>query len=333
MPIKAEQLQNALGRGLAPVYLFGGPEPLLVQECRDQLFAVAREQGFMEREIVHADARYDWERLGDSGGTGSLFSSRKIIDLRLPSGKPGQKGSKVLADWNDNADPDTMLVISCDQWDASARKSKWASSIDKAGVRVDIWPVGPRELPRWIDQRMKQRGLSPDRGAVLQLARRLEGNLLAAQQEIDKLVLLKGAGTVTENDILEAVADSARFDAFLLVERMLSGQLAASLRVVNGLERMGVAVQLLIGALSSELRTLEAFMRATGSGRSEADAFRKLNIWRSRQPFIKAAAARLDPDTLLDAFSTLSLIDRQGKGRAAGNPWHSLDQLVCRLCA
>lgn len=332
MPIKAEQFRGSLDRGLAPVYLFGGPEALLVQECRDQLFDVAREQGFMEREIVHADARYDWDALGDTGGTGSLFSSRKIIDLRLPGGKPGQKGAKVLANWAGSADPDTMLVISCEQWDASARKSKWASSIDRSGVRVDIWPVGPRELPAWIERRMKQRGLAPDRGAVLQLARRLEGNLLAAQQEIDKLVLLKGQGAVTENDILEAVADSARFDAFLLVERMFSGKLAASLRVVNGLQRMGVAVQLLIGALYSELRTLAAYKQAIENGRSESDAFRKLNIWRSRQPFFKAAAARLDYETLLDAFSALSLIDRQGKGRAEGNPWHGIDRLVCRLC-
>lgn len=333
MPIKPEQLWGALERGLPPVALVAGPEPLLVQECRDLIFEAARKQGFGEREIVHADARYDWEGLGESHGTGSLFASRKIIDLRLPGGKPGQKGGKVLSEWVDGADPDTMLVISCDEWDSSSRKSRWATLIDKGGIRVDIWPVGARELPGWIQKRMKDRGLAPERGAVLQLARRLEGNLLAAHQEIEKLVLLKGQGVVTEEDILEAVADSARFDAFLLVEQIFSGRTADSLRVANGLKRMGIPLQLVTGAIYRELGTLESFKRAVANGSSEMDAFRKLNIWRSRQAQIKSAAMRLSLDRIMDAYSALSLIDRQGKGRASGNPWHGVDTLACNLSA
>jgi len=333
VPIRLDQLASSLQRGLSPVYLFGGPEPLLVQECRDQVWEVAKEQGFLERELHLADRSFDWSNLEQAGSTGSLFASRKIIDLRLPTGKPGREGAKVLTQWVDDPDPDLLLVVSCDQWDKSSRSSKWASTLEKAGTRIDIWPVSPAELPAWISRRMRSMGLEPDRGAVMVLAERLEGNLLAAQQEIEKLLLLKGKGTVSEEDVLQAVANSSRFDAFLLVERVLAGNLADGLRVASGLHRTGVPLQLITGALYRDLKILEAFKLALRSGENETSVFRKLNIWRSRQGPMRQAAGRLDMSRLMDAFSQMSLIDRQSKGRADGNPWHALDRLVCALCA
>lgn len=331
MPLKPEQLPAALQRGLSPVYLIAGPEPLLVQECRDQVWAAAQQQGFLEREVIHASGRYNWSGLKEAGG-GSLFSSRQFIDLRLPTGKPGREGAKELTEWVERGDPDLLLVISCEQWDASSRKAKWAALMDKAGTRVDIWPVKAGEMPAWIKRRMQAAGLKPDRGAVMLLAQRLEGNLLAAQQEIDKLAILKGQGSVTEEEVLEAVVDSSRFDAFLLVERIMEGNLADGLRVAAGLHRTGIPLQMVVGALASELRTLEAFRAAVDAGRGEDAAFRQLNIWRSRQRAIQQAARRLDGPRLHQAIRQLALIDRQGKGRAGGDPWHVLDQLVCALC-
>jgi len=332
MPLKPEQLAGALQRGLSPIYLIAGQEPLLVQESRDLVWNVAQEQGFLEREVIHAGARFNWSELEEAGAGGSLFSSRRFIDLRLPTGKPGQEGAKVLTKWADDPDPDLLLAISCEQWDTSSRKSKWAAKLEKAGTRVEIWPVGPAEMPAWIKRRMEAAGLRPDRGAVMLLAQRLEGNLLAAQQEIDKLVILKGEGAVTEDEVLEAVVDSSRFDAFLLVERLLEGNLPDGLRVASGLLRTGVPLQLVIGALAKELQTLDAFKMALKSGHSESSSFRNLNIWRSRQGAIQKAARRLDERRLQKAFSQLALMDRQGKGQAPGNPWHHLDQLVCDLC-
>ncbi|MDX1459475.1 MAG: DNA polymerase III subunit delta [Xanthomonadales bacterium] len=333
MPIRLNQLQASLGKGLAPVYLFGGPEPLLIQECRDAVFAAAREQGFTEREILYADARYDWDSLADSGMAPSLFASKRIVDLRLPTGKPGTAGSRALSNWLEAPDPDLLLVISCDQWDASSRKSKWATAIDRAAVRVDIWPITARDMPGWISERMKARGLAPERAAVLQLAQRLEGNLLAAHQEIEKLALLKGEGTVSEQDVLESVADSSRFDAFVLAEQLLAGRLGEALRAATGLRRTGVPIQMVTGALTRELRSLESFQLALDNGRNEAETFRKLNIWRSRQPLYRQAAGRLPHNTLLSALSHLSRIDLQSKGQAQGNPWHGLDHLVRSLCS
>ncbi len=332
MPARIEQLPGLLQRGLAPVYLLAGPEPLLVQESRDRVCAVAREQGFLERDVLQVARGFDWSELELAGAATSLFASRRIIDLRLPTGKPGREGAAALTEWCEREQEDLMLVVSCDQWDKSSRNSKWAGVLDRAGVRVDIWPVGPAELPGWIRARMQSRGLQPGREAVMILAERLEGNLLAAAQEVEKLALLKGEGEVTAEDVLQAVADSSRFDAFLLVERVLAGNLADSLRVALGLRRTGVAIQMVTGALYRELRVLEAYVRAKRAGENESAVFRRLNIWRGRQGPMRAAAARVSTASLDDAFGRLSLIDRQSKGQADGDPWHELDRLVCALC-
>jgi DNA polymerase-3 subunit delta len=332
MPIRADDLQASLNRGLAPIYLVAGPEPLLLQECCDLVRAAARRQGFTERDLIEAKGKFDWSILKETGAAPSLFASRRIVDLRLPTGKPGREGAKVLTGWAANPDPDILLLVSCQSWDASSRKSKWAATLEKAGVRVDIWPVKAAELPRWINRRMHTAGLEPDREASMILAERVEGNLLAAQQEIFKLALIKGSGPVTAGDLLESVADSSRFDAFALAEWVLVGKLGESLRVITGLRRMGVAVQLVVGALTRELRLVEAYRLAMKAGENEFAVFRRLNIWKTRQQPMQNAARRLDQRKLAAAFESLSLIDRQSKGRAHGEPWHGVDRLVRDLC-
>ena len=332
MPIRADQLPAALQRGLSPIYLIGGPETLLVQECRDQVLAAARAAGFLERDIIHADRSFDWESLGSMAGAPSLFASRRIIDLRMPTGKPGVEGANALVEWAEQPDPDTLLLVSCEEWDAGSRKSKWATVLDKAGTRVDIWPVKAAELPAWIGKRMRSAGLAPEVRAVELLAERVEGNLLAAQQEIDKLLLQKGPGPVSAEEVLAVVADSSRFDAFLLAERVLAGDHADSLRVAAGLRRTGIAVPEVVGALYYEFRQLDAFCQAMRSGQDEYSAFQTLRVWQSRQGPMRQAARRLAPARLGRAFSDLALMDRQGKGQAPGDPWHSLDQMVSRLC-
>ncbi len=333
MPLRIEQLTGQLQRGLAPLYLIGGSEMLLVQECRDQVFATARQQGFTERELLQVGRGFDWADLAGAGGAPSLFASRKIIDLRLPTGKPGREGAAALVEWAGQPDPDLLLVISCDEWDASSRKSKWAGVLEKAGVRIDIWPVKPAEMPGWVQARMTQAGLQPDREAVMMLAERLEGNLLAARQEVEKLVLLKGRGTVSVEDVERSVADSARFDSFLLAERMLAGQVGEGLRVAAGLHRMGVPIQLVTGALFREFSVLEGYRLAMRAGESETQVFRRLNVWPSRQGPMRTAARRFETERLNQAFQSLSLIDRQSKGMDQGDAWHSLDHLICGMAA
>jgi DNA polymerase-3 subunit delta len=330
MPLRADQLAGHLQRGLAPVYLLGGEEPLLLQECCDQVREAARAQGFVERELLQAERGFDWSELQQAAAP-SLFASRKIIDLRIRTGKPGRDGARILTEWADNPDPNIILLVSCETWDASSRKSRWAAALGNAGQRVDIWPVRPQELPRWLERRMQQLGMQPEPEVVRILADRLEGNLLAARQEIDRLALLKGAGVISADDVLGVVANSSRFDAFALAEHMLAGNLSEGLRVANGLKRMDTPVPMLLGALLKELKTTEALRLALRRGEPESVAFRRLNVWQARQHILSAAARRLPTRSLFDAFKLLSLIDRQSKGRAPGDPWQSIETLLLRL--
>lgn len=330
--LRIEQLAASLQRALAPVYLVAGEEPLLLQECCDQIRQAAKEKGFVEREILHVERGFDWSALRHAAAP-SLFASQKIIDLRLRTGKPGRDGGKALTEWAGNPDPDIVLLVSCEQWDASSRKAKWASALEKAGQRLDIWPINARDLPAWLAQRMQANGMQPEPEVLELLADRLEGNLLAAAQEIDRLALLKGSGSISLDDVMRAVADSSRFDAFALAEHMLTGNLRDGLRVAAGLQRMDTPLPLILGALIKELKTTEAFRLATRSGENEAAAFRRLYVWRNRQNAIRTAAYRLNTLRLFDAFKLFGLIDKQSKGQAAGNPWQSLDTLLLRLAA
>jgi DNA polymerase-3 subunit delta len=328
--LKANQIAASLKRGLAPVYLIGGDEPLLLQECCDLVRQAAKAQGFVEREILHLDGNSDWSVL-QHVATPSLFATQKIIDLRMKTGKPGVSGAKALTEWAKDPDPSMVLLVSCEKWDASSRKSKWANALARAGEQIDIYPINSRELPGWLMQRMQAKGLQPDPEVIALLADRLEGNLLAANQEIDRLVVLKGQGPVAVEDVMKAVADSSRFDAFALGEHMLSGNLKDGLRVVAGLQRMNSPIPLILGALIKELKTAETFRLAMRAGENENTVFRRMYIWPNRQNTVRAAARRIDTRGFYNAFKQLALIDRQSKGRASGNPWQALDELLMML--
>lgn len=332
MAVKADQLPSLLSRSLAPVYLVAGAEPLLVQECRDQIIEAAQQHGFVERDVYQVEGRFDWNRIAEDSAAPSLFSSRKIVDIRLPAGKPGQDGAKVLVAMANSPDPDTLLLVSCGQWSAASRKSKWAGALAKSGTLVEIWPIKPHELPDWIRQRMLLAGLNPDPEAVVLLADLVEGNLLAAQQEIDKLLLLDQGKRVTAQTITRSVANSARFDSFRLVECSLLGRLDECLRVASGLQRMNTPIQLIVGALYRELSLAATVGEAIRSGESESSVFRKLHVWPVRQGPMKAAVRRLSEHKFGDSFCSLALIDRQSKGRANGDPWQTLDRLLTQLC-
>jgi len=332
MKIKPDQLPALLEKSLKRVYLIAGPEPLLVQECRDQVIRAAQQQGFVERELFQADGRYDWSQIDQASANLSLFSSQKIVDIRLPGGKPGREGAAVLVEMAEAPDPDRLLIVSCDTWDASSRKSKWAGQLDKSGVLVEIWPVKPHELPTWIRNRMRRAGLEPAAGVVELLAELVEGNLLAAQQEIDKLLLLGDSNRVTTEVISAAVANSSRFDSFRLVECALLGNLAECLRVASGLKRTNIPIQLVCGSLYRELTLADAARAAIQSGENESSVFRKLQVWSARQGPMKQAIHRKARKGFGDAFRALALIDRQSKGRASGDPWQSLDHMLCGLC-
>ena len=332
MAVRPEQLASTLEQGLAPVYLLAGAEPLLVQECRDQVIRAAQAAGFAERTVFEVSGKFDWNRLTEDAGALSLFSSQKILDIRLPTGKPGREGAKVLSEMAASPDPDILLLVSSGEWSGAMRKLKWTASLAKAGVLVEIWPIRPNELPGWIRNRMQAAGLRPEPEAVSLLAELVEGNLLAAQQEIDKLLLVGGDTRVSMDDVTRSVANSARFDSFRLVDCALAGQLGECLRVASGLQRTGVAIQLVYAALYRELSVADTVRAATQSGENEAVTFKKLRVWPARQGAMRQTLRRLSGDDFGEAFRTLSLIDRQSKGRARGDAWQTLDRLLWFLC-
>lgn len=329
--IRLDNLSRTLANRLETVYLLAGAEPLLVQECRDQIILAARKQGFLERQIFQVDKSFDWQELEVAGMEQSLFASRKVIDLRIPTGKPGAEGSKYFVKFAKRLDPDVLLIISCGAWDAASRKSKWASELARVGSLVEVWPVKPNELPAWIGERMQAAGLKADADAIRLLAEFVEGNLLAAQQEIDKISLLDKGEPVDIETIRDAVSSSARFDAFRLGECLLQGKAAECLRVAAGLQRTGVAIQAVQGALLFQLTQLEGVRAAMASGASEGSAFARNRVFKMNQPMMRQALRRIPARILGASFTTLSKIDRQSKGQASGDPWQTLDQLLTEL--
>ena len=332
MPIRLPQLEQQLAQSLAPIYLLAGAEPLLVQEAREQVIEAARNQGFEERELLVVDRAFDWQSDLGAAAAPSLFTQRKVIDLRLASGKPGKPGAQALTEWAENPDPDTVLVLSFGSWEAASRKSKWATTLDKAGVVVEIWPLKPNELPAWISGRLAAVGLSAERQAVHMLAELVEGNLLAAKQEIDKLAMVGASGQLTVEDIRSAVANSSRFDGFRLAECALKGETEECLRVSAGLLRNHVAIQPVAAALYNELALTQGLIEVRNERGDERSYFSRARVWPMRQEPIKIAASRLSLQDMGKAFRCLSTIDLQGKGRHPGDPWKSLDSLLLFLC-
>jgi DNA polymerase-3 subunit delta len=332
MSIKPEQLPGLLQRSVAPVYLIAGSEQLLVQESRDEVIRAAQAQGFTERSVHQVTRFFSWDELTQDSSARSLFASRKILDLRLPTGKPGNDGSRALIELAQAAESDVLLLVSCGDWSMAMRKLKWVKELSKVGPLVEIWPVKPQQLPGWIRQRMKRAGLEAEPAAVALLAELVEGNLLAAQQEIDKLLLLDHAARVTVDDVARSAANSSRFDSFRLVECALQGALDECLRVAAGLQRTGVAIQAVTGAMYRELTVADQVCSALRAGESEAAVFRRLRVWPARQAPMRRALGRLSEFQFAEGFRALGLIDRQSKGRAPGDAWQTLDRLLWFLC-
>ncbi|MFO7762126.1 MAG: DNA polymerase III subunit delta [Wenzhouxiangellaceae bacterium] len=329
MKLFAERLPEQLARQLAPVYLIAGPERLIVEEAGDQVRKACRGQQIDERIRLTADRSFKWDELGQATETGSLFASRRLVELRLPTGKPGAEGGKVIRQWIEDQRDDVLLII-CDQWEMQQERAAWVKAIEQAGVYVPAWNVKPPQLPRWIDQRLKSRGLQADGEVCRFLAERLEGNLLAAAQEVDRLALLFPDSRLELAPVREAVADSARFDAFRLAELVMTGQAGAALRCIRGLRESDSPEPAVLWALGRELEIALAVARR---GRREAVArvFSDLGVWKARQAPIEACIRRNGPRRLEQGVNRLSRLDLLSKGQVQGDFWQELERLCVAI--
>lgn len=331
MQIRPEQLEAHLKKQLAPVYFINGDETLVVMEAADAVRAAARAQGYTDREVLSVESGFDWNRLDAASASLSLFSERRILELRLPTGKPGDAGSKALRAYADRPAEDTVLMVISGKLEPAARKSKWVQALDQAGANVTVWPVDAQRLPAWIQRRMQSRGLQASAEAVALLAERVEGNLLACSQEIDKLLLLHGPGAVEVDTVRAAVSDSARFDVFGLVDTALLGDPVRSERMLMGLRAEGVEPVLVLWALAREIRSLGAMARDVAQGEAPARVMARHRVWDSRKPPIGKALGRIALPQWQAMIRQAAQLDRTLKGQAAGKPWDELVQLTLRL--
>jgi DNA polymerase-3 subunit delta len=316
--VSVAELARELGRGLAPLYLVTGDEPLQVQETCDAIIGAARAADYAERIVLHADtAAFNWDSVLQEAASRSLFAARRIIDVRVQGAAFGREGAAALTTYAQAADPDTLLLLRAGRLDRRQRTSGWYKALVQAGVVVTVWPIAAADLPRWLERRLRQAGLSLTRDALYALAERVEGNLLAAVQEIQKLTLHELAQPIGFDQLLAVLEDAAHYDVFELIDSVMAGDPARVVRMVANLRQEGVAVFAVLGAFTAQLR------RIGGKERLAPQRQRLIADFQRRQ------GGRKGIDTLL-AIS--ALIDAQGKGELPGDPWRSLEELLLGLC-
>jgi DNA polymerase-3 subunit delta len=335
MKLNPAQLGKHLQGQLAPVYVVSGDEPLLCQEACDAIRTSVRARDFSERQVFNAEANFDWGLLLEAGASLSLFAEKRLLELRLPSGKPGDKGAAALLEYLARPPEDTVLLLSLPKLDGSTQKTKWAKAlIDGPGVQfVQVWPIEAHNLPQWIRQRLSQAGLAASQEAVDLIAARVEGNLLAAAQEIEKLKLLADGDQVDAATVQAAVADSARFDVFGLIDAALNGEPAHTLRTLEGLRGEGVEPPVILWALARELRLLASLAQQYSQGVPLEKAFASARppVWDKRRPLVSRALQRHPASRWNQLLQDAQRIDAQIKGQAAGDPWNGLARLALLL--
>jgi DNA polymerase III subunit delta len=332
MQLRPAQLATHLAKDLRALYVVHGDEPLLAIEAADQIRAAARRRGFEEREVLVADPGFKWEAFTAANRNLGLFGARKLIDMRIPSGKPGVEGARALEDCAANPNPDSMLLVTLPRLDRAAQNSSWFSALEDAGVAIPVHPVERADLPAWLAGRLaRQRQHVPD-DTLQFLADTTEGNLLAAQQEIEKLGLLLPEGDLDHDAVEKAVADVARFDVFQLSEAWLAGDAARACRILAVLEGAGEGLPLLLWQLGEDLHALAEVLAAVASGTARGTAVRNARVWGKRQAALEKAAGRVPPAAIPGLLTRLARLDALAKGIGRGDAWDELQALALDLC-
>lgn len=332
MKLNTSQLSRQLQEGLSSVYVVSGDDPLLTSEVADQIRAACRQAGSEERQVYHVERNFDWSQLYEASHSLSLFAQKRLIELRIPSGKPGDEGGKALMGWLEAPPEDTTLLVSLPKLDGSSQRTKWAKAlIDHPQSRfIQIWPIEGQQLPGWMRDRLAGAGLHASPDALELLSARVEGNLLAAAQEIEKLKLYCQNGQLDLQTVQQVVADSARFDVFNLVDAMLKGQPEQALRMLQGLKGEGVEPPVVLWALAREMRAL-ANMAQDIRRNIPLDrifASQRPPVWDKRKPVLGQALQRHPVAAWEQWLRDAQIIDEQIKGQHPGSAWDGLSALV-----
>jgi DNA polymerase III subunit delta len=329
--LSGDNLAASLARQLQTIYLVSGDEPLLVNEAADAIRAAARQQGFAERELHVVERGFDWQALLADSRSMSLFAQRKIIEIRMTNPAPGEQGAEAIVELAEQPSPDNLILIITGKLDSRTQSARWVSAVEKRGVLVQVWPIDLPRLPAWIRERLGRHNLQADAAAASLLAERVEGNLLAAHQEIEKLALLLPPGPITAETVLDAVADSARFDVMQLGEAAMRGQTARAVRILEGLRGEDVAPTLVLWAVNKDLQWIARARGLMRRGQSPESAMNTLYVWRPRQSAMAQALRRMNGPTLRNLILDAERVDRAIKGVEKADPWLELERLVARL--
>jgi len=343
MQIKPEQLAAHLAKGLRPLYTVWGDEPLLAQEAGDAIRAAARAAGYGERQVhTVAGAHFDWSGLLGAAMAMSLFSDRQLIEIRIPSGKPGKDGSEALQRYCEAlGSDDVVTLVQLPKLDRTQQTSAWFSALDSAGVTVRVDPIARNALPQWIAQRLAAQGQRVAGGEEGQrtlafFADRIEGNLLAAHQEIQKLGLLYPAGELGFEQIEAAVLNVARYDVFKLGEAVLAGQVARALRMLDGLQAEGEAAVLVHWTLTEDIRGLKRVKDAVAAGKPLPMALREARVWGAKERLFERVVPLLSEHTVAHLVEAAQVCDGLVKGLKhpdwPHDPWDGLKRLVLMVC-
>ena len=326
MQINADQLARQLERGLAPLYLVSGDEPLQVEECGRAIRRHAEAGGCGERSLFSVESGFDWNGLRTATQSLSLFAERRLIELRMPTGRPGEEGAALLGELAGNASPDIVLLVITGKLDKPQRESGWVKAIEAAGTHVVVWPLDAQKLPAWLTQRFAARNLKPEDGVVELLAWHLEGNMLAAAQEVDKLAMLCSDQRVRRSDAEESLTDSARFSVYQLVDAALAGEIATARRILASLRAEGTGPILMLWALARELRSLTQMAQELARGKPETAVLAR--AWAQRRTLVGKALRRHPATVWLSFVQRCAQLDRILKGREAGDLWLELERLL-----
>lgn len=331
MQITSDDLPRQLASGLKPLYVVYGDALLLAIEAADSIRNAARAAGYSERETFVAEQHFKWAELRNSAQSLSLFADRKVIDLRIPTGKPGVEGGQALQDYVANMSPDILTLITLPRLDKTAQKSQWFTALERQGVMVTADDISRNALPGWIAGRLRRQQQSANKDTLEFLADRCEGNLLAAFQEVQKLALLFPTGELTFDQVKDAVMDVARYDIFKLSEAMLTGNAERFVRILDGLRAEGTATVLVLWTISEDIRTLGRVLQAVQRGGSIDGALRDARVWGPRQGLIGNAARRFKFPHIERAMQQAARLDKTIKGLRQGDVWDELLQLGMRF--
>jgi DNA polymerase-3 subunit delta len=335
MQLRPDALDAHLGKPLAPLYVIASDEHLLAIEAADKIRKTARAQGYTERDVLTVERGFKWNELLAANQSQSLFGDKKLIELRIPTGKPGKDGGQALQNYAASASPDNVTLITLPKLDWATQKAAWVASLQQASVFIDIPLIERNQLPAWIGTRLAAQGHNADKQCLGFIADRVEGNLLAAHQEIQKLALLYPPGKLDFEQVHDAVLNVARYDVFKLNEAMLGGDAARLIRMMEGLEGEGEALPLVLWAMAEEIRTLLKLKAAMAEGRQLGMLLKEYRIWGPRERLMEPALRRVRLSTLEACLQDAAQIDKMIKGlRAkahAGDAWDSLRQLGLRI--